>query len=67
MTLTLYLLSDPRDPFFVQSPAPGERDPLWLLLALAFPAVIVNLGQGHNGFLTAALFGAALASSNAGR
>src|SRR5450756_51567 len=35
-------------------------DPLWLLLALAFPAVFVNLGQAHNGFLTAALIGAAL-------
>jgi hypothetical protein len=33
---------------------------LWLLLALAFPAVFVNLGHGHNGFLTAALFGVAL-------
>ena len=38
----------------------GSRDPLWLLLALAFPAVFINLGQAHNGFLTAALFGAAL-------
>ena len=36
------------------------RDRLWLLLALAFPAVFVNLGHGHNGFLTAALLGAAL-------
>jgi alpha-1,2-mannosyltransferase len=36
-------------------------DPLWLLLALAFPAVFINLGHGHNGFLTAALIGAALA------
>jgi hypothetical protein len=35
-------------------------DPIWLLLALAFPAVFVNLGHGHNGFLTAALIGAAL-------
>ena len=35
-------------------------DPLWLLVALAFPAVFVNIGHGHNGFLTAALFGAAL-------
>jgi len=35
-------------------------DPLWLLLALAFPAVFINLGQAHNGFLTAALIGAAL-------
>jgi hypothetical protein len=33
---------------------------LWLLLALAFPAVFVNIGHGHNGFLTAALIGAAL-------
>ena len=32
----------------------------WLLVALGFPGVIVCLGQGHNGFLTAALFGAAL-------
>ena len=34
----------------------------WLLLALAFPAVFINLGHGHNGFLTAALFGGALAT-----
>jgi alpha-1,2-mannosyltransferase len=34
--------------------------PLWLLVALAFPAVFVNIGHGHNGFLTAALIGAAL-------
>ena len=33
---------------------------MWLLLALAFPAVFVNIGHGHNGFLTAALIGAAL-------
>ncbi|HWN53326.1 MAG TPA: glycosyltransferase family 87 protein, partial [Xanthobacteraceae bacterium] len=38
----------------------AATDPLWLLLALAFPAVFVNLGHGHNGLLTAALFGAAL-------
>ncbi|HET7912143.1 MAG TPA: glycosyltransferase family 87 protein, partial [Pseudolabrys sp.] len=36
------------------------NDPLWLPLVLGFPAVFVNLGHGHNGFLTAALFGAAL-------
>jgi alpha-1,2-mannosyltransferase len=35
-------------------------DRLWLLLALAFPAVFVNIGHGHNGFLTAALIGTAL-------
>lgn len=38
---------------------PG-RDGMWLLLALAFPAVFVNIGHGHNGFLTAALLGCAL-------
>lgn len=37
------------------------RDPLWVLIALAFPAVFVNLGHGHNGFLTAALLGGGLA------
>src|SRR4051812_14738824 len=38
----------------------GELSRVWLLLALAFPAVFVNLGHGHNGFLTAALIGFAL-------
>ncbi len=33
---------------------------MWLLLALAFPAVFINLGHGHNGFLTAALLAGAL-------
>lgn len=35
-------------------------DGAWWLLAVAFPAVFVNLGHGHNGFLTAALIGLAL-------
>ena len=35
-------------------------DRLALLLALAFPAVFINLGHGHNGFLTAALMTGAL-------
>jgi glycosyl transferase family 87 len=35
-------------------------DLLWLLLALAFPAVLINVGHGQNGFLTAALIGGAL-------
>jgi alpha-1,2-mannosyltransferase len=35
---------------------------LWLLLAIAFPAVFVNLTHGQNGFLTAALFAGALAA-----
>ena len=33
---------------------------LWLLLAVSFPAVFVNIGHGHNGFLTAALLGGGL-------
>ena len=32
----------------------------WIIPALAFPAVFVNLGHGHNGFLTAALLTGAL-------
>ena len=44
------------------SPLQGEVKKVWLtlLLALAFPAVFINLGHGHNGFLTAALIGGAL-------
>ena len=38
-----------------------QADRLWLLLAFAFPAVLINVGHGQNGFLTAALFGGALA------
>jgi len=42
--------------------AAGRGDDLmWLLLALAFPAVFINVGHGQNGFLTAALLGGALA------
>jgi hypothetical protein len=36
----------------------GDRR-AWLP-ALAFPAVFINIGHGHNGFLTAALFGGGL-------
>ena len=43
---------------------PGGK--LWLLLALAYPAVVINLGHGQNGFLTAALLGAPCGSSTAG-
>lgn len=39
----------------------GEaKSHLWLLLACAYPAVFINIGHGHNGFLTAALLGGAL-------
>jgi len=54
-TLALYLLT-----IRAILPPPLVRDRLWLLLAVAFPAVFVNIGHGHNGFLTAALLGTAL-------
>src|SRR5487761_917916 len=38
----------------------GRGEYLWLLLALAYPAVLINAGHGQNGFLTAALLGGAL-------
>ena len=38
----------------------GKVTAEWLLLALAFPAVLINVGHGQNGFLTAALIGGAL-------
>jgi hypothetical protein len=59
VTLGLYLLMI----WAIVSPLPraasGERI-LCLLLALAFPAVLINVGHGQNGFLTAALLGGAL-------
>ena len=59
-TLLLYLLA--MRAIVIASPFPlqGEVKKVRLLLALAFPAVFINLGQAHNGFLTAALCGAAL-------
>jgi Glycosyltransferase family 87 len=42
-----------------ETPSPF-RGGMWLLLALAFPAVFINLGHGHNGFLTVALIAGAL-------
>jgi glycosyl transferase family 87 len=64
ITLGLYLLAIRA---ILVSFAPSERGGSdrgaatdWLLLALAFPAVLVNLGHGQNGFLTAALLGGAL-------
>ncbi len=55
VTLVLYLWS-------IREIVPTQLkdDQIWLLLTLAFPAVFINLGQAHNGFLTAALMGAAL-------
>jgi hypothetical protein len=62
ITLGLYLLAI-RAILKAFAPEGGaSRDPLWLLLALAFPAVLINVGHGHNGFLTAALLGGGLVS-----
>lgn len=38
----------------------STAEPQWLLIAAAFPAVLLNLGHGQNGFLSAGLLGAAL-------
>jgi hypothetical protein len=74
VTLALYLLAmraivTPTPPGLrpVDPPHKGEgkAPSLWLLLALAYPAVFVNLGHGHNGFLTAALIGFALVNLDA--
>ena len=60
VTLGLYLLVIRA----IISPSPRTAEKgdhfLWLLLALAYPAVLINVGHGQNGFLTAALFGGAL-------
>lgn len=37
------------------------RDPVWLLVAIGFPAVLVNVLHGQNGFLTTALLAGGLA------
>ncbi len=60
VTLCLYLLTI-RAILYPSPRAAGRGDDwLWLLVALAFPAVLINIGHGQNGFLTAALLGAAL-------
>lgn len=60
VTLPLYLWAMHAIVAASPSPPGGGTEKMWLLLALAFPAVFINLGQAHNGFLTAALLGAAL-------
>ena len=63
VTLALYLFAV--HAILKSSPSPAKSqagDKTWILLALAFPAVLVNVGHGHNGFLSAALIGGALAA-----
>jgi alpha-1,2-mannosyltransferase len=58
VTLGLYLLAIRA----IVAPSLRARggDLLWLLLTLGFPSVLINIGHGQNGFLTAALLGGAL-------
>jgi alpha-1,2-mannosyltransferase len=66
VTFGLYLLAirviltPVRQPSAVSLALFGGGNLEWLLLALAFPAVLINVGHGQNGFLTAALLGGAL-------
>jgi hypothetical protein len=62
VTLGVYLLAIRAilNAFAPEREATASADPLWLVLALAFPAVLINVGHGHNGFLTAALLGGGL-------
>jgi hypothetical protein len=57
-TLALYLFAIWTIVSAPASRVAGRGD--WLLLAIAFPAVLINVGHGQNGFLTAALLGGAL-------
>ena len=67
VTLALYLcviVRSPRCCIERRTADRGRRWPRPLTICcspLAFPAVFVNIGHGHNGFLTAALIGGALA------
>ncbi len=58
--LTRPSTSSSSGPQGVNAPHKAGHNGIWLLLALAYPAVFINLGHGHNGFLTAALFTGAL-------
>ena len=60
VTLGLYLLAIRAIVSSAPSPVRSGDRYLWLLLVLAFPAVLINVGHGQNGFLTAALLGGAL-------
>jgi alpha-1,2-mannosyltransferase len=62
MTLLLYLWAVRGILKTSSDNAVKTNDHLWVLLALAYPAVFINLGHGHNGFLTAAVMTGALLS-----
>jgi hypothetical protein len=58
VTFALYLVTVRA--ILTTSSGAARDDRLWLVLAIAFPAVFVNIAHGHNGFLNAALLGGAL-------
>jgi alpha-1,2-mannosyltransferase len=60
VTLVLYLLAIRAILKHFAPEGDTSANLLWLLLALAFPAVLINVGHGHNGFLTAALLAGGL-------
>jgi Glycosyltransferase family 87 len=63
LTLLLYLWATRSILGGAIPPPAGDAiraNPLWLLIALAFPAVLINLGHGHDGFLTTALLSGGL-------
>src|SRR5580658_2767663 len=59
ITLGLYLLAIRAilKAFAQQGGAAASADPLWLVLALAFPAVLINVVFGNDSATTAALLG----------
>ena len=63
VTLILYLLVHSRDRFLIRLPLQEElkSDTSGSCSRSPSPPSFINLGQAHNGFLTAALIGAALA------
>jgi alpha-1,2-mannosyltransferase len=46
----------------IRAVAPSAPDRLWMLLAAAYPPVLINFGHGQNGLLSAALLAGALAA-----
>jgi alpha-1,2-mannosyltransferase len=58
-SFALYLWAIGRIARRMKTPDTARGSP-WLLIAAGFPAVLINLGHGQNGFLSAGLLGAAL-------
>src|SRR5262249_23021201 len=59
-TLALYLISIRAIVADHLAPRGPGKEWMWFLLAIGFPALLINVGHGQNGFLTAALMGGGL-------